>query len=139
MSPSLDDLYQQRKALLDQMHDLPAFRRGSLIERKRTCGKPACHCQKDPSSSHSQFQWSVSIHGKTRSKNLHLGPEVEKYLMETQAHQRFLDLISRYVQITEHIADLLEPQPVHTEKELETLKKKLQRQLSQRQKRKSGV
>jgi len=38
---------------------------GSFVERKRTCGRPNCHCA-DGKNLHSQFQVSVLVEGKPR-------------------------------------------------------------------------
>lgn len=139
MTFSLDELTTQRRALLDQILALPVFRRGTVLARHRSCGKAGCCCQKQKTSSHLQYQWSVSIHGKTRSKNLHLGPEVEKYLHETDTYRTFVALMEQFVCLNEQIADQTHPAPVESETELDTLKKKLRTQLSKPQKKKSSV
>ena len=136
---SLIALHSQRDAILDEIAALPQFRRGTVSEHARTCGKPVCRCRQSPDQRHEAYQWTASINGKTAYKTLHLGPEVEKYLDETNTYKRFKTLLARYIHINEQIADLLDPEPVTTEKELDTLKKKLRTQLSRQHKRKSGV
>ena len=42
---------------------------GSFVERKRTCGRPNCHCA-DGQNLHSQFQISVLVEGKPETFNI---------------------------------------------------------------------
>jgi hypothetical protein len=130
MAHALDSLLQRRQALLDQISALPPFRRGIVLERARACGKPSCRCAKDPAHAHSQYQWSVSDHGKTRNKNLHLGPEVEKFLEETVTYRTFQELVSAYTLVNEQIADLQPAAVIVSDDALATLKKKLRRRLA---------
>ena len=39
---------------------------GSFVGRKRSCGRPNCHCA-DGKSLHSQFQISVLVNGKPKA------------------------------------------------------------------------
>jgi hypothetical protein len=39
---------------------------GSFVERKRTCGRPNCHCA-DGKNLHSQYQISVLVEGKPKT------------------------------------------------------------------------
>ena len=139
MSCTLDSLKQQRQNILEQINDLSCFRRGTVLARLHSCGKPNCLCQKDPSDKHIQYQWSASINGKTQTKNLHLGPETEKYLNETNVYRNFQELMNQYVLINESIADLQQPKPVSTDKELDALKKKLRKKLPVQQRKKSNA
>ena len=93
LESTLASLRAQRNAILDQIADLPQFRRGTVTEHARTCGKPTCRCGQSPAQRHSAYQWTASIHGKTAYKTLHLGPEVEKYLDETTTYKHFQDLV----------------------------------------------
>lgn len=42
---------------------------GSFVERKRTCGRPNCHCA-DGKNLHSQYQISVLVDGKPKTFNI---------------------------------------------------------------------
>jgi hypothetical protein len=42
---------------------------GSFVERKRSCGRPNCHCA-DGKQLHSQYQISVLIDGKPKTLNI---------------------------------------------------------------------
>jgi len=138
-APTLTSLHTQRDAILEEIAALSPFRRGTVSEHARTCGKPVCRCRQSPEQRHAAYQWTASVNGKTVYKTLHLGPEVEKYLDETTTYKLFQTMLARFIHINEQIADLLDPEPVTSEKELDTLKKKLRTQLSRQHKRKSGV
>ena len=45
---------------------------GSFVERKRSCGRPTCHCA-DGKRLHLQFQISVLIDGKPKALNVPAG------------------------------------------------------------------
>jgi hypothetical protein len=132
-----DLLLQQRDAVLDQINKLPLFRRGSVTEHARTCGKAHCRCQRGPEHRHEAYQWTVSRNGKTHYQTIHLGPELDKFLQETEAYQRFQELIAAYIHLTEQIADL-EPVPSLTSDDaLAALKKKLRTRLARHSDEKS--
>jgi uncharacterized protein YdcH (DUF465 family) len=136
---TIDSLRNEGNEILKQIAALPVFRRGSVSEHPRSCGKPTCRCRQSPESRHVGYQWTTTIHGQKHHRTIHLGPEVKKYLDETSAYKHFLKLIDQYVQINEQIADHLPLQPVETEEELDTLKKKLRTQLSKQRRKKSGA
>ena len=136
---TIESLRTQCNEILQQIIALPLFRRGSVTEHPRSCGKPTCRCQTSPQQRHVGFQWTTTIDGQKLHKTIHLGPEVEKYCNETATYKRFLELVNRYVQLNELIADQTPVEPVKNEKELDALKKKLRTRLSQRQRRKSGA
>lgn len=139
MSFSIDSLQHQRQQLLDQIAALPQFRRGTVIERSHTCGKPTCHCAQEESRKHFQYQWTASIKGKTETKNLHLGPQVAKYLDETNVYRQFQALCEQFIHLNEKIADALPPEDVSTQDELAVLKKKLRKKLHTQRRKKSII
>ena len=54
---------------------------GTLLERRKACGKAGCRCQADPPRLHGPYhQWTRKIHGKTVTRRLtpeqaaHYGP-----------------------------------------------------------------
>ena len=66
--PSDPDL-QSRGRLIRSLSALREMLPGSFVERKRTCGRPNCHCA-DGKNLHSQFQISVLVDGKPRTFNI---------------------------------------------------------------------
>jgi uncharacterized protein YdcH (DUF465 family) len=132
-----EELFDLRKAILDELCTLAPFRRGTVTAHARTCGKPNCKCQKGRNHRHEAYQWTVSVNGKTRYKTVHLGPEIEKYLEETETYRRFQELIESFTLVNEQIADL-EPVPtISSEEELAALKKKQRTRFAQRSNGKS--
>ncbi len=66
--PSDPDL-QTRGRLIRSLGTLREMLPGSFVERKRTCGRPNCHCA-DGKNLHSQFQISVLVEGKPKTFNI---------------------------------------------------------------------
>ena len=67
-SPSDPDL-QLRGKLIRSIGSLREMRPGSFVERKRSCGRPTCHCS-DGINLHSQYQISVLVDGKPKAFNV---------------------------------------------------------------------
>ena len=66
--PGNPDL-ETRGRLIRSLGALREMLPGSFFERKRTCGRPNCHCA-DGKRLHSQFQISVLIDGKPKALNI---------------------------------------------------------------------
>jgi hypothetical protein len=66
--PSDPDL-QARGRLIRSLGALREMLPGSFVKRKRTCGRPNCHCA-DGKSLHAQFQISVLVEGKPKTFNI---------------------------------------------------------------------
>lgn len=67
-SPREPDL-ELRGKLIRSLGSLREMLPGSFVERKRSCGRPNCHCA-DGKRLHSQFQISVRIDGKPKAINI---------------------------------------------------------------------
>jgi hypothetical protein len=66
--PGEPDL-ETRGRLIRSLGTLRDMLPGSFVERKRTCGRPNCHCA-DGQNLHSQFQISVLVEGKPMTFNI---------------------------------------------------------------------
>lgn len=66
--PSDLDL-QARGRLIRSFGALREMLPGSFVERRRSCGRPNCHCA-DGKNLHSQFQISVLVEGKPKTFNI---------------------------------------------------------------------
>ena len=66
--PALD----LRGRLVRSLGSLREMLPGSFVERKRSCGRPTCHCV-DGKRLHSQYQISVLIDGKPKALNVPAG------------------------------------------------------------------
>jgi hypothetical protein len=139
MSSNLTDLLKQRDTLIEQIRTLKDFRRGTVTLYTRTCGKPTCRCATDVTARHEQYLWTVSIDGKTQSKHLRAGSEVEKYYEETERFRTFKQLIEQLTLVSERIANTQPPAQIDDSDALDALKKKLRKRLSRPHRRKSAV
>jgi hypothetical protein len=66
--PGEPDL-EARGRLIRSLGALREMLPGSFVERKRSCGRPNCHCA-DGKNLHSQFQISVLVEGKPKTFNI---------------------------------------------------------------------
>jgi len=85
-SPRDSDL-ELRGKLIRSLGSLREMLPGSFVERKRTCGRPNCHCA-DGKNLHSQFQISVLIEGKPKVFNVP-AKWAEKVREKTEMRRRF--------------------------------------------------
>src|SRR5438552_15384737 len=75
----LAELERRREELYRQLGQVGDFRRGSLNEVRRKCGKPNCACAAPDHPGHGP-QWNLTrtVGGRTRAVHLKSGPELEK-------------------------------------------------------------
>ena len=45
----------------------PGLIRGTLVEMRRSCGKPSCRCRTDPEARHGALYLALSLNGKHRT------------------------------------------------------------------------
>jgi hypothetical protein len=64
-----DPQLETRGRLVRSLGTLRDMLPGSFVERKRTCGRPNCHCA-DGMNLHSQFQISVLVDGQPKTFNI---------------------------------------------------------------------
>ncbi len=100
----LAELEQRRAELYRQLGQVGDFRRGSLNEVWRRCGKPNCACAAPDHPGHGP-QWNLTrkVAGRTRAVHLRPGPELEKARREVAAYDRFRDLVGRVTEVNEAI------------------------------------
>ena len=83
-----DELRQQLRA-----RSLQPLMRGSLVERRRRCGRPNCACARDPDRLHGGKFLTVQLQGRTHA--LHVRAEDEARVREAiGAYTRLWDLIN---------------------------------------------
>jgi len=137
MDQSLHDLELRRKNLFRQMANLGDFRRGTISVNYRKCGRNNCACARKDHPGHGpQYLWNVSLGGKTRARNLPLGPELEKVQQEVDQYHAFVRLSQELVKVNDQICQLRPARSIENENELEELKKKLQRHFAEKRKKK---
>ena len=134
MKPSLRSLELRRKRLHRQMENLGDFRRGTISVNYRKCGKSNCACARKGHPGHGpQYLWNATVSGKTRARNLSLGPELEKVEKEVQRYRSFVRLCQELVEVNAQICQWRPPRTMTDENELEELKKKLQKRFVEKQ------
>jgi hypothetical protein len=72
MKTTREPALELRGRLVRSLGSLREMLPGSFVERKRSCGRPTCHCA-DGKRLHSQFQISVLIDGKPKALNVPAG------------------------------------------------------------------
>ena len=102
--PSLPELETERDRLYAQLSAVGDFRRGSVSENYRKCGKPNCACAQPGHRGHGpQYNLTRRIGGKTVNVHLKPGPELDKAGREVAEHQRFASLVEEVSQVSEAI------------------------------------
>src|SRR3972149_6412969 len=130
MTFNIENLKNRRKELLDGLTKLGEFRRGTISENYSKCGKPQCWCAEEGLKGHGpRYICSVNLKGRTVSKHLQFGPELKKYIEETERYKKFVSICDELVEVNGQLCDCYGVEEFEGEKELESLKKKLQKRL----------
>ena len=100
----LAELERRRAELYRELGQVGDFRRGSLNEVRRKCGKPNCACAAPGHPGHGP-QWNLTrkVDGRTRAVHLRPGPELEKARREVAEYERFRDLVGQVTEVNEAI------------------------------------
>jgi hypothetical protein len=112
----LAELERRRAELYAELGLVGDFRRGSLNEAFRKCGKPNCACAAPDHPGHGP-QWNLTrkTGGRTRTVHLRPGPELEKARREVAEYERFRDLVGRVTEVNEAICSARPAVPGHAE------------------------
>src|SRR6266705_4058282 len=88
--PSLQELEAERDRLYAQLSTVSDFRRGSVSENWRRCGKPNCACAQPDHPGHGpRYLWTRSAGGRTRSRQL-AAAELDKVRREVANYKEFV-------------------------------------------------
>lgn len=138
MAETLEELERKRKQVYRKLSLVGDFRRGTVSQRYRKCGKKNCVCAQPGHRGHGpHYQWSTTTKGnKSLARNLQLGADLEKALSEQSNYRQFLELTGELIEINERICRLRPLRQIDDERELEELKKKLQRRFASKRRRK---
>src|SRR5579863_9040099 len=102
----LPELERRRQELYQELSGVGDFRPGSLNEVRRKCGKPNCACAAPGHPGHGpQYNLTRRVDGRTRTRHLRPGPELDKARRETAEYQRFRDLVGQVTEVNEAICD----------------------------------
>jgi hypothetical protein len=104
--PSVPELEAERERLYAQLSEVGDFRRGSVSENWRKCGKPNCACAQPGHPGHGpRFLWTRTVRGqRTRGRQL-AAREVGRVRGELAAYREFASLAERIVEVNEAICE----------------------------------
>jgi hypothetical protein len=104
--PSLAELEAERGRLFALLTTVGDFRRGSVSENWRKCGKPNCACARPGHPGHGpRFLWTRNARGRgTVGRQLAAG-EVEKVRREVARHAEFTAISERIAEVSEKICE----------------------------------
>ena len=104
--PSLPELEAERDRLFAQLSMVGDFRRGSVSENWRRCGKPNCACAAPDHPGHGpRFLWTRSAgRRKTVGRQLAAG-EAEKVRREIARHAEFATTVDQIIEVNEKICE----------------------------------
>ena len=104
--PSLPELEAERDRLYAQLAAVGDFRRGSVSENYRRCGKPNCACAQPDHPGHGpRFLWTRAARGRgTVGRQLAAG-EVEKVRREVARHGEFSAISEQIAEVNEKICE----------------------------------
>jgi hypothetical protein len=104
--PSLPELEAERDRLYAQLSAVGDFRRGSVSENYRKCGKPNCACAAPDHPGHGpRFLWTRTARRRgTVGRQLAAG-EVEKVRREVARHGEFAATVEQIAEVSEKICE----------------------------------
>lgn len=104
--PSLPELEAERDLLYARLAATGDFRRGSVSENWRRCGKPNCACAQPGHPGHGpRFLWTRSQGRAKRIGRQLAAAEVEKVRREIARHAEFAATVERIAEVNEKICE----------------------------------
>jgi hypothetical protein len=112
---SVGDLERHRDRLYAELAATGDFRRGSISENYRRCGKPNCACAQPDHRGHGpRYLWTRTVAGRgTKGRQLSAA-EVDKVRAELTNYQRFAEVSEKIVAVNEAICEARPPNPAAT-------------------------
>ena len=103
----LGRLEARRARLFEQLTAVGDFRRGSISENWRRCGKPACRrCAEPGSRGHGpRWLWTRTVPGRGTVGRQLRPEEVEKVRGELAAYEQFAVLAGQIAEVSEAICE----------------------------------
>ncbi len=104
--PSIPELEAERDRLYARLAATGDFRRGSVSENYRKCGKPNCACAQPGHPGHGpRFLWTRSEGRRKRAGRQLAAAEVEKVRREIARHAEFAATAGQIVEVNERICE----------------------------------
>jgi hypothetical protein len=106
-SPLLAELEARRARLFERLAAVGDFRRGSVSENWRRCGKPGCRrCAAPGSRGHGpRWLWTRTVPGRGTAGRQLKPEEVDKVRGELAAYQEFAELTGQITEVNEAICE----------------------------------
>jgi hypothetical protein len=103
----LPELEAERDRLYAQLSVVGDFRRGSVSENYRRCGKPNCACARPDHPGHGpRFLWTRAARGRgTVGRQLAAG-EVDRVRREVARHAEFAAICEQIAEVNEKICEV---------------------------------
>ena len=103
---SLPELEAERVRLYAQLSTVGDFRRGSVSENYRRCGKPNCACAQPGHPGHGpRFLWTRTARGRGTVGRQLAAAEVEKVRREVARHAEFTAISEQIAEVNEKICE----------------------------------
>ena len=104
--PSLPELEAERERLYTQLSAVGDFRRGSVSENYRRCGKPNCACAQPGHRGHGpRFLWTRSARGRGTVGRQLAASEVAKVRREVARHAELTAISEQIAAVNEKICE----------------------------------
>ena len=104
--PSLAELEAERDRLYAQLAAVGDFRRGSVSENWRKCGKPNCACAAPGHRGHGpRFLWTRSAGARKTVGRQLAAAEVQKVRAEVARHAEFTAVSEQIARVNEKICE----------------------------------
>lgn len=104
--PSLPELEALRDRLYAQLAETGDFRRGSVSENYRKCGKPNCACAAPDHPGHGpRFLWTRTQGRRKRIGRQLAAAEVDKVRREIVRHAEFTAAVEQIAEVNERICE----------------------------------
>ena len=104
--PSLPELGAERDRLHAQLAAVGDFRRGSVSENYRKCGKPNCACAAPDHRGHGpRFLWTRTARGRGTVGRQLAAAEVQKVRREVTRHTEFAVISEQIAEVNEKICE----------------------------------
>ena len=102
----LASLEERRAQLYRQLSAIGDFRRGSISENYRRCGKANCACAQPDHPGHGpRYLWTRSVPGGTTKGRQLSGVELDKVRQELANNKVFVALSEQIVEVNEVICE----------------------------------
>ncbi len=97
---NIEELERRRDALIGELAVVGDFRPGSLVETRRKCGKPTCHCARAGDPGHPGWALMRRVGGKTVTRGVPRAA-LEETRAQVAEHKRFREVSRRLVEASE--------------------------------------